>query len=170
MRSFLGLVLICVGSLAFAGQSRISADALQTELNRQFPINKDLVLAQLQFSQPDLRLPEQGSRAGLALNLAVSTPTQAIRGELLVAGALAYQPANRSFVLLQPQLVQLSLPGLPLSYQQPVRELILSLLKQPLPAAQVAQQLRDPQLVQVLKAGRLTSAAFNQGELQLDWQ
>lgn len=163
MKAVVWLLLALACPLSAAQYRQIPADQLQVELNRQFPIRKDLMFAQVQFSEPDLRLPASGERAGLALQLKVLLPGQTIAGDLLVAGGLLYQPASRQFLLAKPQLVQLNLPSLPQAYQQPVRELILQLLQQPLPKSELVRQLRDKALAQQLQQPGLHSAGFQIG-------
>lgn len=166
------LLLLCSTSLSWASTySQISPKQLQQELNRQFPLSRSLVLANLTFSQPELRVPEQGSRVGLALNLELNVGAgQSLQGELLVAGGLSYQATSQNFVLQRPQLVQWSMPGLPAAYQQPVKDLIEELMRQPLPLAQLRASIKSPSLAKQLQQGRLTSAQFNKGQLQLVWE
>lgn len=96
----------------------IPEKALQARIGEQFPLTRRMPLGiDVELANPVVRLAGQDGRIGLALDAAVGLPNQAaLSGRADVSGLVRFDPAQGRFLLDDPRLESLQVPGVPPSY------------------------------------------------------
>lgn len=101
----------------------IPEKVLQARVREQFPLTRRMPLGiDVELANPVVSLAGQDGRVGLALDAAVGLPSQpVVSGRADVSGLVRFEPAQGRFVLDDPRLEALQLPGVPPAYAGAVR-------------------------------------------------
>lgn len=90
----------------------VDESIVQQEVERKFPLERDLNLAVLTMTSPRVDLSSGSDRVGLSVDLELrrSGGALAIKGKGKVSGPLRYSREDATFYLQEPRIEQLELP------------------------------------------------------------
>jgi len=141
---------------------------LQVMTEVWFPIRQATAIGEVTLSSPKILLPRDSDRIGFSVNVLLEMPDQYIaRGKGVIDGELDYSAERGEFYLRDPQLVKLTVDGLPPSYDDIVLSVINNLTHQQLPLI-VVYKLDKQSLAQAPILGTLKSVRVQKGQLLVE--
>jgi hypothetical protein len=112
----------------------MTRDDLQRRVEARFPVERDLPLGSLTFSNPVVRLDPGSDRIGLrmdaeaaAIPLAAALIGPVRRGSVELSGGLRYEPATAELFLASPRVESLSIDGIPPRLSEDLKVLLTGL-------------------------------------------
>jgi hypothetical protein len=97
------LVLVVAGLMIWTASGRnltLTASDIQSQLDRQFPMEKDYLLAKVVFSEPAVTIPAGGSRVELGVTVsATAFGSRPVTGRVRVDGGVRYDPGAGALYL-----------------------------------------------------------------------
>ena len=117
---FLLLVLVIMAAAGYFGWQfvqkgfsiDITQEQIQAQLTPKFPIQKNILLANITLSDPKVTLKESSDRVFIGANVAVTVPTQPkASGATTLSGKVVYAPEQGAFVLSDMRVEELKVPG-----------------------------------------------------------
>jgi hypothetical protein len=101
----------------------ITQAQIQSQLDPQFPIERNFLLLQLTLADPRVALRAGTDRIQLGMNVRVGIPSQPEqRGSAEVSGGLSYDPQTARLYLVDARIESLEVPGLSDRYRARVQE------------------------------------------------
>lgn len=134
-----GFFACCLSACSAPGRVRveISPEEISSRLEASFPVTRDLAIAELELTEPEILLQEGADDLGLRLAVRVTIAVFAVEGTLAVKGKLRYQPEEAAFYLDEPEVRELVVPGLPEDHLPEIIEAINVALRTVLPRVAV---------------------------------
>jgi hypothetical protein len=123
MRRAVVFTLLSLASACSApGRLRIAIgpDELQRNVEKSFPIARELSIATLELTGPEILLAEGADKLGLRARVRVTVALLAVDGMVAACGKLRYQPEEAAFYLDDPEVTELEVPGLPAEHKPDV--------------------------------------------------
>ena len=141
---------------------------LQVMIDVWFPISQATAIGVVKLSSPKILLTNASDRLGFSVNIKLEMSDQYVAtGNGVIDGELDYSAERGEFYLRDPQLVKLTIDGLPPSYDDIVLSVINNLTQQQLPLI-VVYKLDKQSLSQAPILGTLKSVRVQKGQLLVE--
>lgn len=141
---------------------------LQARVAPQFPMQRSLLGAAINFTEPLVYLSETENRIGVEVTVSVAmSDTLKGTGRGMTDGTLVYKPETGQFVLTEPRLRNLKIDNIPAAQQARVRETIDWVARNAL-AGIVVYQLGDKDFREKMARQMLKSMQVKNGKLVVE--
>lgn len=112
---------------------RLDQADLQTRLERAFPIDTTRARTRLVLENPEVMLPADSDRIGVALDFRIDPPLMdEIESRATVMGGLRYDPSEAALYLDEPEIAELQLGSLQPENAERLRSLTESVMRRAL--------------------------------------
>lgn len=141
---------------------------LQARVAPQFPMQRSLLGAAINFADPLVYLSETENRIGVEVTVSVAMSDMLKgTGRGMIDGTLVYKPETGQFVLTEPRLRNLKIDNIPAAQQARVREIIDWVARNAL-AGIVVYQLGDKDFREKMARQMLKSMQVKNGKLVVE--
>ena len=121
----------------------LSADDLQRELDRRFPIERNEPMLSVRFFDPRVTLDERTSRVGMGITTSASAMgLKTVSGRTDVEGTVRYDQETGELYLADPTVVRLNISGLGEREKRVAEEILKGVLSEYLRGAPI-YELRE---------------------------
>jgi len=146
----------------------MTQEDLQTMTEVWFPVRQPTAIGEVELSSPRIILASGSDRIEFAVTIRIEMPGQYIAtGKGVIDGELDYSAKRGEFYLRDPRLMELTVDGLPPSYDAMVLSVINDFTQQHLPLI-VVYRLDKQTITQASVLRTLKSVRIHKGQLLVD--
>jgi len=173
LRIYASIIVVLIGLSIFSQSAQaytltITQKDLQTMTDAWFPVSQTTAIGDVELSSPRIVLTTGSDRIEFAVTIRIEMPGQYIAtGNGVIDGELDYSAERGEFYLRDPRLMQLTVDGLPPSYDAMVLSVINDFTRQHLPLI-VVYRLDNQTIGHASVLRTLKSVRVHQGKLLVE--